>query len=209
MPGWRSPLSGFTSADLIYGGANIVGTGQVVSHWRWLTAAFIHGGLLHILVNMWSLAQIGVLCEGAVGPGVIAAAYVITGTVGNIASTAFYGWRSHKPTISAGASGALIRPSSVSPQPLAWRTGQKGDHANCGHRRRDRAHMVLGMTRHRPRQRRAPGRLRERRCAHRPRAGAQSGSRFGRRLDGRARRRVGLPSSIAAFVVVRAYHGYH
>jgi membrane associated rhomboid family serine protease len=115
---------GFDFATMIYGGANIPGSHQVVSHWRWLTAAFVHFNLLHIGVNMWTLTQIGVISEATIGAGVIAAAYVLTGVSGNIASTLFYAWRD-QPHQSAGASGALMGLIGIAAA-FAWRTGQKG-----------------------------------------------------------------------------------
>jgi membrane associated rhomboid family serine protease len=115
---------GFDTATMIFGGANVVGTHQDVSHWRLLTAAFVHFHLLHLGMNMWVLAQIGVISERTIGSGVIAAAYVATGVTGNVASTLFYGWR-QQPTHTAGASGAIMGLIGITAL-FAWRTGQKG-----------------------------------------------------------------------------------
>jgi rhomboid protease GluP len=115
---------GFDYAAMIFGGANVVGTHQDVSHWRWLTAAFVHFNLLHLGMNMWVLTQIGVISERTIGAGVIAAAYVLTGVAGNIASTIYFGLR-HQPTHSAGASGAIMGLIGLTAA-FAWRTGQKG-----------------------------------------------------------------------------------
>ena len=124
MAATSGTVLGFDSAAMIYGGANIAGTGQDVSHWRLLTAAYVHFHLLHIGMNMWVLAQIGVLTESAIGAGLIAGAYVLTGFAGNVASTIFNGLR-HKPTISAGASGAIMGLIGLAAA-FAWRTGRKG-----------------------------------------------------------------------------------
>jgi rhomboid protease GluP len=113
----------FDSPTLAIAGANVVGTTADVSHWRWLTAAFIHVNLLHLGMNMWVLAQIGVLSERTVGGGLFAAAYVLTGTLGNVAST-LVGQLRHRPAISAGASGAIMGLIGIAAA-FAWRTNQK------------------------------------------------------------------------------------
>jgi rhomboid protease GluP len=117
-------LLGFESSTMIYFGANVAGTGQDVSHWRWVTAAFIHFHLIHIGMNMWVLTQIGVMSERTIGPGVIGAGYLLTGVLGNVAGTVFNGLR-HRPTVSAGASGAIMGLIGIAAA-FAWRTGQKG-----------------------------------------------------------------------------------
>jgi rhomboid protease GluP len=116
-------LLGFDNSTLIEAGANVAGIPQEVSHWRWLTAAFIHVNLLHIGMNMWVLAQIGVLSERAIGSGLLAAAYVMTGTLGNVASTVLAELR-HRPSTSAGASGAIMGLIGIAAV-FAWRSGQK------------------------------------------------------------------------------------
>ncbi len=113
----------FDGAVLIDAGASVSGGGLEVSRWRWLTAAFVHVGLLHIAMNLWVLGQIGVISERALGRGRFAAIYVVTGTLGNVLSTALSASRG-APTISAGASGAimgLIGAAAI----FAWRSGQR------------------------------------------------------------------------------------
>jgi rhomboid protease GluP len=117
-------LISFDGQTLIDAGANLAGTRQDVSHWRWLTAAFIHVSLLHIAMNMWVLIQIGVLSERTIGGGVLAAAYVLTGVAGNMASTIYNDWRQRELT-SAGASGAIMGLIGIAAS-FAWRTGQRG-----------------------------------------------------------------------------------
>ena len=96
----------FDARTLLEAGSSLWAPDIVASHWRWLTAAFIHVGLLHIAMNMWVLGQVGALCERALGSGLIAAGYVVTGVCGNVLSTA---WAEHRGTAinSAGASGAI------------------------------------------------------------------------------------------------------
>jgi membrane associated rhomboid family serine protease len=113
----------FDTATLIDAGASVSGTALDVSRWRWLTAAFVHVNLLHIGMNLWVLGQIGVLSERALGRGLFAAIYVVTGTLGNLLSSVL-ATAGGGPTIAAGASGAimgLIGAAAV----YAWRTGQR------------------------------------------------------------------------------------
>ncbi|HET6279732.1 MAG TPA: rhomboid family intramembrane serine protease [Polyangia bacterium] len=114
---------GFNTEELITAGANLAGVGAEVTHWRWLSAAFIHVNLLHILMNMWVLSQIGAVSEKAIGRGLFAASYVVTGTVGNMLSTAIADMRG-RPLVSAGASGAIMGLIGIAVV-FAWRTGQK------------------------------------------------------------------------------------
>jgi rhomboid protease GluP len=116
-------LLGFDNQTLIMFGANVVDETKDVSRWRWLTAAYIHVHLLHIAMNMWVLAQIGVLSERTIGGGVLAAAYVVTGTLGNVASTVFNEMRDRSLT-AAGASGAIMGLIGITAA-FAWRTGQR------------------------------------------------------------------------------------
>jgi membrane associated rhomboid family serine protease len=113
----------FDTATLVGAGASVSGIDLPVSHWRWLTATFVHVNLLHILMNLWVLAQIGVISERALGRGLFAATYVVTGTLGNVLSSAIAAWRGH-PTISAGASGAIMGLIGMAAT-FSWRSGQR------------------------------------------------------------------------------------
>ena len=95
----------FDNGTMIGAGALVSGGDIETSHWRWLTAAFVHVGLLHIFMNVWVLAQIGVISERALGRGLFVATYVVTGILGNVLSSA-HAAGSPVPRISAGASGA-------------------------------------------------------------------------------------------------------
>jgi rhomboid protease GluP len=114
------PLArGFGAQVLVDAGATIG-----VPSWRWVTAAFIHINGLHILMNMWVLAQIGVLGERAIGRGVFLATYVLTGAAGNALGTFLALSRDRGPSVSAGASGAIMGLFGVAAV-FAWRTGQQ------------------------------------------------------------------------------------
>jgi rhomboid protease GluP len=116
-------LALFDDATLIGAGACVSRANLEVSHWRWLTAAFVHVGIVHIFMNLWVLAQIGVISERAIGRGLFVATYLATGVLGNVLSTSLSA-SSVVPRISAGASGAimgLIGAATV----FAWRSGQR------------------------------------------------------------------------------------
>jgi rhomboid protease GluP len=113
---------GFDNHTLIRAGANLLGVPQGASAWRWLTAAFIHVNLLHIAMNMWVLAQIGILSERAIGGGVLGAAYVVTGVLGNVLSTLVNAH--HGAIVSAGASGAVMGLIGITTV-FAWRSGHR------------------------------------------------------------------------------------
>lgn len=71
--------------------------------WRPLTAMFVHIGGVHLLVNMYSLWNVGSFVERLLGKPMFAAVYLLTGLAGSFASVL---WR--PMSISAGASGAIF-----------------------------------------------------------------------------------------------------
>jgi membrane associated rhomboid family serine protease/Flp pilus assembly protein TadD len=93
----------FNGQELVYWGANYGPFTLSGAWWRLLTYMFLHGGFLHIAMNMWCLWNIGTLCESLYGRWTYAAVYVITGVAGGVASL---GW--NPGVLSVGASGALF-----------------------------------------------------------------------------------------------------
>src|SRR6202451_3739444 len=71
--------------------------------WRLLTYMFLHGGLMPFGFNMWSLWDLGTLCESLYGRATFAAIYLITGIAAGLASV---GW--NPGVLSVGASGAIF-----------------------------------------------------------------------------------------------------
>ena len=69
--------------------------------WRFITAVFLHGSILHILFNMWVLMDIGPLIEELYGSARYLFMYVVAGIGGYVVSS-FIGNRS------VGGSGALL-----------------------------------------------------------------------------------------------------
>ena len=94
----------FSATSLaIFGGNNLllVQNGEV---WRLLTSAFLHVGLIHLVVNMYSLAIIGTQVETFIGKWKFLFIYFISAIGGNLLSLVF----SQANVVSVGASGALF-----------------------------------------------------------------------------------------------------
>jgi rhomboid protease GluP len=70
--------------------------------WRMISSAFLHIGILHLMVNSYTLIQLGVFIEDFFGRNKLIAAYVLTAITSSILSLIF------SNEISAGASGALF-----------------------------------------------------------------------------------------------------
>jgi rhomboid protease GluP len=96
---WLSP----TTEQLVNWGAN-QGIGVALGHeyWRLLTCVFLHGGLIHVAVNVWSLVVIGPLVERFYGNLAFAVIYLASGVGGSIASLTASPLR-----VGVGASGAV------------------------------------------------------------------------------------------------------
>jgi membrane associated rhomboid family serine protease len=73
-------------------------------YYRLITAAFLHAGLFHILMNMFALAQLGPVLEQALGRWRFLALYLLSALGG---STLSY-WLSDPSQLGVGASGAIF-----------------------------------------------------------------------------------------------------
>jgi membrane associated rhomboid family serine protease len=71
--------------------------------WRLLTYMFMHGGILHIAINMWCLWDLGALCESLYGRWTYGTIYLITGVAAGLSSVAW-----NPGVLSVGASGAIF-----------------------------------------------------------------------------------------------------
>ena len=92
-----------SSADLLrwqgnYGPYTIGG-----EYWRLVTAGFVHGGFLHIALNMWCLYSLGTMAEKLFGKWQTFGIYMVTGIGGALLSIA---WDPNR--LSVGASGAIF-----------------------------------------------------------------------------------------------------
>ena len=90
--------------SLIAHGA-LVGSLVIGQHewWRIVTCAFMHGGLVHLALNMFALLQLGTFVESVLGSWRMAAIYMISLFGGGLAVTYF---NPDNPTV--GASGAIF-----------------------------------------------------------------------------------------------------
>jgi membrane associated rhomboid family serine protease len=71
-------------------------------YWRILTVTLVHGGVLHLGLNMYALWIVGPLVEALYGRVLFLAFYLLAGAGGSIASYLFF------PVTSVGASGAIF-----------------------------------------------------------------------------------------------------
>jgi rhomboid protease GluP len=71
--------------------------------WRLVTAGFLHGGLLHILMNSWVLFDLGAQVEDVYGPSRMWVIYLVSSVCGFYASAV---WNPAAPSV--GASAALF-----------------------------------------------------------------------------------------------------
>src|SRR5690242_14313855 len=74
---------------------------NLLQPWRFVTAVFLHGGLLHIGFNMWVLMDIGPMVEELYGSARFLFLYLATGVFGYFTSSLF-------GNFSIGGSGALL-----------------------------------------------------------------------------------------------------
>ncbi len=91
-------------ATLLYYGASNVALVQSGEIYRIVTSMFLHAGILHLLVNMYSLYIIGTQLETFVGRLKFAGIYLISGISGSLLSLVF----ADVTSISVGASGAIF-----------------------------------------------------------------------------------------------------
>lgn len=99
---WVSLNGGLSYENLIRFGAKetgLIAEGQVA---RLFVPMFLHAGLLHLVVNMYGLHQIGRVLEMLIGTRSFLVVYLVAGISGNLCSFAF------SPALSVGASGSLF-----------------------------------------------------------------------------------------------------
>jgi rhomboid protease GluP len=88
--GWSGLLSlGAISSDILFrSGASLPLPYDVAQPWRFVTAVFLHGSIVHILFNMWFLMDVGPQIEELYGSARYFFIYVVTGTFGYVVSSA-------------------------------------------------------------------------------------------------------------------------
>jgi membrane associated rhomboid family serine protease/Tfp pilus assembly protein PilF len=92
-----------TPQQLIPWGADFGPLTLTSQPWRMITAAFVHIGFLHVLLNMVSLYYLGALAEAIYKRTAYLLIYVLSGVAGCVGSLMFF-----PLTVSAGASGAIF-----------------------------------------------------------------------------------------------------
>lgn len=96
-------LVSFKGHDLLNWGANYKPLTIHGEWWRLLTSTFLHGGLMHILANMYGLLFVGIFLEPLLGKTKYALIYLGTGILASAASIWWY-----DAIVSVGASGAIF-----------------------------------------------------------------------------------------------------
>jgi len=93
----------FESNDLLNWGANYRPYTENNQWWRLITNIFVHGGFVHILMNMVGLIFVSILLEPTIGTKRYLIVYLLCGTVASLTSLYF-----HTSIVSIGASGAIF-----------------------------------------------------------------------------------------------------
>ena len=92
-----------TPSELLTFGANRRFEVMNGEPWRLFTSMFLHGGLMHLIMNLFAIAIICYLIEANLGRFKTILVYVISGIGASIASIFWY-----ENTVSVGASGAIF-----------------------------------------------------------------------------------------------------
>ena len=93
----------FKGQDLLNWGANY---GPLIKNgewWRLLTSTFLHGGLIHLIANMYGLLFVGIFLEPLLGRKKYLTVYLLTGILASVTSILWY-----DAIVSVGASGAIF-----------------------------------------------------------------------------------------------------
>ena len=101
MKSGRGGLGGLDAETLINFGAMFPPYIHAGQWWRYITAGFLHGGVLHILMNSWVLFDLGAQTEEFFGTSRMIAIY-FAGTVGGFWAS------SHWAPLSVGASAGIF-----------------------------------------------------------------------------------------------------
>jgi len=92
-----------SSVQLLKWGANWGPLSLSAEPWRMLASNYIHGGIIHIALNMWCLWNLGFLAERVFDPWTYVLTYTFCGLAGSLASL----WW-HPMAVGVGASGAIF-----------------------------------------------------------------------------------------------------
>jgi membrane associated rhomboid family serine protease len=92
-----------SAEQLLKWGANWGPLSLGTQPWRMISSNYVHIGIIHILLNMWCLVNLGHLAERIFAPWIYFAIYTCCGGAGSLASL----WW-HPAVVGAGASGAIF-----------------------------------------------------------------------------------------------------
>lgn len=95
--------AGLTAKDVLNWGANFNPYTLETESWRLMTSVFVHGGYIHLLLNMIALYFLGADLEKYIGRLEFLVLYLLCGIAGGIASL---WWNIY--SVSVGASGAIF-----------------------------------------------------------------------------------------------------
>ena len=93
-----------TGRELVSWGSNVSSLTLHGQPWRLVTSLFVHGGMMHLLLNMFSLWLLGLMLEQRVGPWRLLAVYLASGLAASLATV----WYHTGGINSTGASGAIF-----------------------------------------------------------------------------------------------------
>ncbi|MGX5689429.1 rhomboid family intramembrane serine protease [Arcticibacter tournemirensis] len=93
----------FQGRDLLNAGANFRPKVEDGEWWRLFTCLFLHGGVMHLLFNMYGLLFAGVFLEPMLGRVRFLLFYLLAGLVSSLSSIWWY-----EAIVSVGASGAIF-----------------------------------------------------------------------------------------------------
>lgn len=104
------------SETLIAWGGNVATRTAAGEWWRLVSATFVHGGVLHLVVVLWGLVPPGLILERAVGRSAFAAIYLASAVVSSVVSL----WTVSPMSVTVGASGAVLGVYGLLIASLGW-----------------------------------------------------------------------------------------
>ncbi|MGI4866342.1 MAG: rhomboid family intramembrane serine protease [Janthinobacterium lividum] len=93
-----------TGHELVGWGSNVSSLTLHGQPWRLLTSLFVHGGIMHLALNMFSLWLLGLMLEQRVGAWRLLTVYLASGVAASLATV----WYHASGINSTGASGAIF-----------------------------------------------------------------------------------------------------
>lgn len=85
VPGLDGPITGSLLFAGVYLSPETIALGMQAEPWRAFTTALVHGGILHLMLNMLSLFMVGRVLEPMIGKGRFLTLYLISTFAGSLA----------------------------------------------------------------------------------------------------------------------------